>query len=143
MTRQDSREANIADHNGHCCSDGTPDGKPLRHRQGSPPTRILLPAVTSAQPGAATPEGLTRQRAMERLHVRASDGRVLSGAAAFVEVWARLPKWRALARSASLPAALAILEWGYRGFLRVRPVISRLSGKRSHRNTDSGGASRL
>ena len=32
--------------------------------------------------GAVTPEGITQQRAMERFHVRAGDGRVLSGAAA-------------------------------------------------------------
>ena len=34
--------------------------------------------------GAITPTGVSQQRAMERFHVRAGDGRVLSGAAAFV-----------------------------------------------------------
>ncbi len=63
--------------------------------------------------GAVTPEGITRQRAMERFAVRASDRRVLSGAAAFVEVWTRLPNWRWAARAASLPGALAALELGY------------------------------
>jgi predicted DCC family thiol-disulfide oxidoreductase YuxK len=66
---------------------------------------------------------------MERFHVRASDGRVLSGAMAFVEVWTRLPKWRWAARAASLPGALAALELGYRMFLPVRPFISRLFGR--------------
>jgi predicted DCC family thiol-disulfide oxidoreductase YuxK len=66
---------------------------------------------------------------MERFHVRASDGRVLSGAAAFVEVWTRLPKWRWAARAASLPGMLAVLELGYRMFLPVRPFISRLFGR--------------
>jgi predicted DCC family thiol-disulfide oxidoreductase YuxK len=78
---------------------------------------------------AATPEGITQQRAMERFHVRARDGRVLSGAAAFVEVWTRLPKWRWAARAASLPGALDTMELGYRMFLPVRPFISRVFGQ--------------
>jgi predicted DCC family thiol-disulfide oxidoreductase YuxK len=63
---------------------------------------------------------------MERFHARAADGRVLSGAAAFVEVWTWLPKWRWAARAASLPGAIAVLEFGYRMFLPVRPFVSRL-----------------
>ncbi len=78
---------------------------------------------------AVTPEGITNRQAMERFHVRASDGQVLSGAAAFVEVWARLPGWRWAARAASLPGALTSLELGYRVFLRVRPLISHLFGR--------------
>ena len=82
--------------------------------------------VDVSETGALTPEGITQQRAMERFHVRSGDGRVLSGAAAFVEVWTRLPKWRWAARAASLPGALAALELGYRMFLPVRPFISRV-----------------
>ena len=85
--------------------------------------------VDISETGAVTPEGITQQRAMKRFHVRASDGRVLSGAAAFVEVWTHLPKWRWAARAASLPGALAALELGYRMFLPVRPFISRLFGR--------------
>lgn len=82
--------------------------------------------VDVSETGAVTPDGITRARAMERFHVRARDGRMLSGAAAFVEVWTRLPGWRWAARAASLPGALAVLELGYRMFLPVRPLISRL-----------------
>lgn len=85
--------------------------------------------VDVSESAALTLEGITQQRAMERFHVRASDGRVLSGAAAFVEVWTRLPKWRWAARAASLPGVLAVLELGYRMFLPVRPFISRLFGR--------------
>ena len=88
-----------------------------------------LCCVDVSETGAATPEGIIQQRAMERLHVRARDGRVLSGAAAFVEVWTRLPKWRWAARAASLPGALAALELGYRMFLPVRPFIARVFGQ--------------
>jgi predicted DCC family thiol-disulfide oxidoreductase YuxK len=85
--------------------------------------------VDVSEAGAVTPEGITQQRAMERLHVRARDGRIFSGAAAFVEVWTCLPKWRWAARAASLPGALAALELGYRMFLPVRPFISRVFGQ--------------
>ncbi len=85
--------------------------------------------VDISDPGTVTPEGITQRRAMERFHVRASDGSVLSGAAAFVEVWTRLPKWRWAARAASLPGALAALELGYRMFLPVRPIIARVFGR--------------
>lgn len=85
--------------------------------------------IDVSEPGAVTPEGTDRQQAMERFHVRASDGRVLSGAAAFVEVWACLPNWRWAARLASLPGVLPALELGYRMFLPVRPLVSRLFGR--------------
>ena len=85
--------------------------------------------VDVSETGAATPEGITQRRALGRFHVRSGDGRVLSGAAAFVEVWTRLPKWRWAARAASLPGALAALELGYRMFLPVRPFISRVFGQ--------------
>jgi len=85
--------------------------------------------VDVSETAAVPPDGITRERAMQRLHVRARDGRVLSGAAAFVEVWARLPRWRWAARAASLPGALVALEWGYRIFLPVRPFVSRFFGR--------------
>ena len=73
--------------------------------------------------------GLTRQQAMERFHVRGGNGQLLSGAAAFVEVWSRLPGWRWAARAAALPGAMSALEGGYCFFLPIRPFISRLFGK--------------
>ena len=66
---------------------------------------------------------------MERFYVHASEGSVLSGAAAFVEVWIRVPKRRWVARAASLPGALTALELGYRMFLPVRSIISRVFGR--------------
>lgn len=98
--------------------------------------------VDVSEAGAAVPDGLTQQRAMDRFHVRAGDGRVLSGAAAFVEVWSRLPRWRWAARVASLPGGLAILELGYRIFLPVRPLVSRLFGRIARLLSRGEGASR-
>lgn len=68
---------------------------------------------------------------MARFHVERSDGTRLSGAAAFVAMWARLPGWRWLARLAQLPGALPVLELTYRGFLRVRPRLQALARKAS------------
>jgi predicted DCC family thiol-disulfide oxidoreductase YuxK len=82
--------------------------------------------VDVSEADAVTPKGISQQRAMARFHVRAGDGRVVSGAAAFVEVWRCLPRWRWAARVASVPGALSVLEWGYRMFLPVRPYMARL-----------------
>lgn len=85
--------------------------------------------VDISEPGGIPPEGITQERAMKRFHVRASDGRVLSGAAALVEVWTRLPRWRWAARLAGLPGVTPLLEVGYRLFLPIRPYLSKTFGK--------------
>jgi predicted DCC family thiol-disulfide oxidoreductase YuxK len=80
--------------------------------------------VDVSDASTALPEGISREQALKRFHVRTKDGRVISGAAAFVNVWSCLPRWRWAARAASLPGALTILEWCYRSFLLVRPLTS-------------------
>lgn len=98
--------------------------------------------VDISETGAVPPEGITQERAMKRFHVRAIDGRVLTGAAAFVEVWARLPRWRWAARAASLPGAQIAMELGYRIFLPLRPFLSRLFGRVLKLQTVIGGDNR-
>lgn len=66
---------------------------------------------------------INRTDAMARFHVRLADGRQVSGARAFVEVWQLIPSWRWLARLASLPGAERVLEALYRLFLKARPII--------------------
>ena len=85
--------------------------------------------VDISETGGILLEGITQERAMKRFHVRASDGRILSGAAAFVEVWTRLPRWRWAARLAGLPGVTPLLEVGYRLFLPIRPYLSKAFGK--------------
>lgn len=66
-----------------------------------------------------------RATLLARFHVERADGSRLAGAAAFVAMWARLPGWRWLARAARWPGVLTVMEWAYRGFLRVRPLLQR------------------
>jgi 3-demethoxyubiquinol 3-hydroxylase len=52
----------------------------------------------AAQP---LPRGTTREQLLARFHVRDADGRLLSGAQAFLALWDTLPGWRWLARPAA------------------------------------------
>lgn len=79
--------------------------------------------------GQALPPGTTRDGLMKRFHVQSPDGRLLSGAEAFVLLWAALPGWRWLARAARLPGVLWLMERGYRFFLRFRPRLQRWAAR--------------
>lgn len=94
-----------------------------------------LSFIDVSKPDAAVPVDLTQSRAMERFHVRAGNGELLSGAAAFVELWARLPRWRWAARAAAIPGVLSVLELSYRLFLRARPRLVWLFGRVSRGTT--------
>lgn len=67
-----------------------------------------------------------RAKLLARFHVQRADGSRLDGAEAFVAMWSRLPGWRWLARLASLPGMLLLLELAYRGFLLLRPSLQTL-----------------
>ena len=66
--------------------------------------------------------GPDRASALRRFHVRCEDGTMVSGAAAFVAVWERLPAFSRVARICSNRGILALLEWIYRAFLKLRTV---------------------
>ena len=83
----------------------------------------------SSNMAAQLPPGLTREQLLARFHVRLGDGRIESGARAFIELWSRLPYWRWLSRLARLPGVTPLLELAYRGFLRIRPARQRIAGR--------------
>ena len=64
--------------------------------------------------------GLTREAALARLHLRRSDGSLVSGAAAFTGLWESLPRWRWLGRLLGSGWRLRCLEGGYRAVLVAR-----------------------
>ena len=66
-----------------------------------------------------------RARYMARFHVQLQDGRIVSGAAAFVALWLVMPGWRWLGRVGRLPGVTLVLELAYRGFLHLRPYLQR------------------
>ena len=81
--------------------------------------------VDASNPKTTLGEDLDRHRAMRRFHVRKVDGSLVSGAAAFVEIWKQLPRWRWAARAAAMPGMLALLEMAYKLFLATRPYLTR------------------
>jgi predicted DCC family thiol-disulfide oxidoreductase YuxK len=71
------------------------------------------------------PPGTTREQLLARFHVRRGDGRLLSGAQAFLALWGQLPGWRWLARVGRVPGGAWAMERVYRLFLRARPMLQR------------------
>ena len=67
-------------------------------------------------------QDLDCEKALARMHVRDESGELISGAAAFAAIWARMPKTRWLGRLMGTRPALWVLEPGYRLFLKVRPL---------------------
>lgn len=93
--------------------------------RGLPSDTPLCFADVSAR-GQALPDGLSREQLLARLHVQHADGRVESGARAFLALWATLPGWRWLARLGRLPGVPVLLEGLYRLFLVFRPALQRV-----------------
>jgi predicted DCC family thiol-disulfide oxidoreductase YuxK len=75
------------------------------------------------------PPGTTREQLLARFHVRDADGRLLSGAQAFLALWETLPGWRWLARIGRLPGVAWAMERVYRLFLRLRPALQRWAAR--------------
>lgn len=87
--------------------------------------------VDVSDPKANPGPDLDRDAALKRFHIRTEDGTLLSGAEAFVAIWRLLPAWRWAATLAQLPGMMPLLEWAYRGFLRVRPTVSNALRRRN------------
>ncbi|WP_424927723.1 thiol-disulfide oxidoreductase DCC family protein [Amaricoccus tamworthensis] len=105
-------------------------------RDGAEKLRFVDVSHSDADPGA----GLNRTDAMARFHVRQPDGKLLSGARAFVAVWDTLPGWKWAARLAKIPGVTPVLELAYRAFLPFRPFLARTLGKRLKAAQARGGS---
>lgn len=75
---------------------------------------------------AEIPRDVSRDELLGRFHIQSSDQSVKSGAAAFVEIWEKLPAFRFLAKIARFPGAMPVLEFGYTIFLKCRPLMQKL-----------------
>ena len=84
-----------------------------------------------AQESAAISLPLPRETLLRRFHVQRPDGEMVSGARAFIEVWAALPGWRWIARFCRIPGVPSLLEVSYRIFLKLRPTLQKLQRRKS------------
>jgi ubiquinone biosynthesis monooxygenase Coq7 len=74
---------------------------------------------------------LPRETLLKRFHVQRSNGEMISGARAFIEVWAALPGWRWLARLCRIPGLPSLLEISYRIFLILRPTLQKFQNRKA------------
>ncbi len=100
----------------------------IGHYQGLQPRAPVCFADVSdgAQP---LPAGTTRAELLARFHVRRADGQLLSGARAFLALWALMPGWRWLAWLGRVPGMPWLMEGAYRVFLRGRPALQRWAAR--------------
>ncbi len=66
---------------------------------------------------------VSREAALSRFHVRGRDGQVVSGAAAFAELWTALPLLYWFGRVLGLPGVRHLAELFYHVFLVVRRLL--------------------
>ena len=63
-----------------------------------------------SNPALVPPAGTGVETLMARFHVQHADGRLESGARAFIALWTVLPGWRWLFRLGSLPGMTPLTE---------------------------------
>ncbi len=80
---------------------------------------------TNVAENGSAPDGITQAEALARFHVRKADGTLVSGAAAFAELWKATPGWRWLGHVAGTPPLVWLAEGAYRLFLLIRPSIQK------------------
>jgi predicted DCC family thiol-disulfide oxidoreductase YuxK len=84
----------------------------------------------SAEDYPGTGGAPARDEAMKRFHVRRADGGLVSGGAAFAELWAALPELRILGIIFRIPPFSWAIKISYRAFLPMRPALQRIATQR-------------
>lgn len=84
--------------------------------------------------GTVAPD-LSRHEALRRFHMRRADGALVSGGAAFAELWACLPALSWAGRVARRWPFRILLEGGYRVFLPLRPRLQKMLLRRQRRRS--------
>ncbi len=82
--------------------------------------------VDITRPGFdAKREGLDPDAVHRVFHVRTSEGLLISGVDAFIEIWKTIPSLNSWVRVARAPGARLLMKLGYSGFVRLRPYLPR------------------
>ncbi|MGF1545638.1 MAG: thiol-disulfide oxidoreductase DCC family protein [Parvularculaceae bacterium] len=66
-------------------------------------------------------DGLTKDEALGRFHVRDADGTLREGAGAFAALWRRTPGFKTLGKVVGAPIVRQIADFFYDAFLIIRP----------------------
>lgn len=77
-------------------------------------------------------DDLDQAKAMARFHVRQADGTLLDGGEAFIALWEKTPRFKWLAVLFKPLFMVKIANVAYDKFLKIRPAIQWLFGKRKH-----------
>ena len=72
----------------------------------------------------------SREELMARFHVLSSSGELVSGGAAFAELWASLPAFKIFGKIFKLPILRYLIDVGYDIFLTLRPKFQNLFHKK-------------
>jgi predicted DCC family thiol-disulfide oxidoreductase YuxK len=87
--------------------------------------RIAFIDITEAN-FSAEAEGLDAKEVNRRFHAKDGSGTIFTGPLAFVEIWKRIPAFGFAVRLAGLPGAGLAMQFGYWGFMNLRPFLPRL-----------------
>ena len=72
----------------------------------------------------------SREELMARFHVLSSSGELVSGGAAFAELWASLPAFKIFGKFFKLPSLRFLIDLGYDIFLTLRPKFQNFFHKK-------------
>ncbi len=72
-------------------------------------------------------ENLDPQKIHQEMHAKDRDGNLFVGVDAFILIWSQLPSLVWLSRLAKNKGVNQILQWGYQGFVKIRPFLPRKS----------------